>query len=122
MHSRVSWDSKYASRHRILTWSTTSAHSQAWEAGVLHRDISDSNIRIIIRDDGTTQGLLLDWDLCKYKDELANGATAISRSVKSPPSCESLCTHMNLSFAGNLGVHIRDAPNVSDPETAHSLG
>lgn len=50
--------------------SFTSAHQQAWElAGVLHRDVSSGNILIL--DDGEAcVGILNDWDMCKYKEEL----------------------------------------------------
>ncbi|KAH8100113.1 hypothetical protein BXZ70DRAFT_206800 [Cristinia sonorae] len=52
------------------------AHAGAWvDAGVLHRDISDGNIVIYINYDDptpTTTGLLIDWDLCKYRTELGN--------------------------------------------------
>ena len=47
-------------------------HRHAWEkAGVLHRDISVGNILIDVNsppDD--PRGFLIDWDLCKYKEEL----------------------------------------------------
>ena len=50
----------------------TSAHWEAYdEKGVLHRDISASNIMI---DAKTGEGLLVDWDLSKYREELHNAA------------------------------------------------
>ena len=50
-----------------------SAHWEAYdEKGVLHRDISASNIMI---DAKTGKGLLVDWDLSKYREEL-RGDTA----------------------------------------------
>ncbi|THH30018.1 hypothetical protein EUX98_g4181 [Antrodiella citrinella] len=57
------------------------AHAGAWKAGVLHRDVSDGNI--MIYEDPTTRrisGLLIDWDLCKYKEELSRGKTQKTRS------------------------------------------
>ncbi|KAJ3481126.1 hypothetical protein NLI96_g7879 [Meripilus lineatus] len=45
------------------------AHQQAWEnAGVLHRDISGANI-LITGSGVKTRGILIDWDMCKYKDK-----------------------------------------------------
>ncbi|KAJ3477495.1 hypothetical protein NLI96_g10426 [Meripilus lineatus] len=44
------------------------AHQQAWEnAGVLHRDISGANI-LITGSGAQCRGILIDWDMCKYKD------------------------------------------------------
>ncbi|KAJ3485949.1 hypothetical protein NLI96_g4578 [Meripilus lineatus] len=43
------------------------AHKAAWEkAGVLHRDISPGNI--LITENG--RGILNDWDMCKYKEDV----------------------------------------------------
>ena len=51
-----------------LTISIVSAHQQAWEkAGVLHRDISGANI-LITGSGAQCRGILIDWDMCKYKD------------------------------------------------------
>ncbi|TFY51444.1 hypothetical protein EVG20_g11000 [Dentipellis fragilis] len=48
-------------------------HRQAWElAGILHRDVSAGSIMINAE---MGEGLITDWDLCKYKDELFQGAT-----------------------------------------------
>ncbi|KAJ3485952.1 hypothetical protein NLI96_g4573 [Meripilus lineatus] len=53
------------------------AHRAAWEdAGVLHRDISSGNI--LITEDG--DGLLNDWDMSKYDDEVANLQSPAFRS------------------------------------------
>ncbi|CAL1700360.1 unnamed protein product [Somion occarium] len=50
------------------------AHSQAWrKAKVLHRDVSDNNIMItetIVDGEVTLTGILIDWDLCKYREQL----------------------------------------------------
>lgn len=66
---------------------TALAHSGAWtQANILHRDISDGNI-IIYEDPFDTAeepqsiGLLIDWDLCKYKADMSKVATQKSRSV-----------------------------------------
>ncbi|CAL1715251.1 unnamed protein product [Somion occarium] len=57
------------------------AHEQAWKkAHVLHRDISKNNMLILHGKNGT-RGLLIDWDLCKYEDEVnARTATNVNRS------------------------------------------
>ena len=50
-----------------LTHIYPTAHRDAWrKAGVLHRDISPHNILINVRNN---EGLLNDWDLCKYKED-----------------------------------------------------
>ncbi|KAI0347527.1 hypothetical protein BDW22DRAFT_536266 [Trametopsis cervina] len=52
------------------------AHKEAWEAGVLHRDISVANIMISdTGEPGKRKGLLMDWDLCKYKEDMKLEAT-----------------------------------------------
>ncbi|KZT63053.1 hypothetical protein DAEQUDRAFT_734243, partial [Daedalea quercina L-15889] len=61
------------------------AHGQAWKrASVLHRDISANNILIYsYRDDHgrlVVKGLLIDWGLCKYKEELGQPPSQGSRS------------------------------------------
>lgn len=84
------------------------AHHYAWiKAGVLHRDISDNNIVIheIERKDenGKVTGvdivaLLIDWDLCKYSDELDKGPTQKNRSV---------CTMFHLfDYGGSLCLRV----------------
>ncbi|TBU54133.1 hypothetical protein BD310DRAFT_828649 [Dichomitus squalens] len=55
-----------------------SAHRDAWEkAGVLHRDVSYNNILIYVtkNDEGKDihVGLLVDWDLSKYKEYMVPG-------------------------------------------------
>ncbi|KAJ3485960.1 hypothetical protein NLI96_g4583 [Meripilus lineatus] len=53
------------------------AHRVAWEvAGVLHRDISPANI--LITEDG--DGLLNDWDMCRYKTDPTNLQSPAFRS------------------------------------------
>ncbi|KAI0772984.1 hypothetical protein BD413DRAFT_612452 [Trametes elegans] len=48
-----------------------SAHAHAWvDAGILHRDISPSNILICEKSPGIYQGILSDWDLAKTKEQL----------------------------------------------------
>ncbi|KAI0793313.1 hypothetical protein C8Q75DRAFT_555605 [Abortiporus biennis] len=57
------------------------AHCLAWEAGVLHRDISPNNI--LIDEEATDreqQAFLIDWDLCRYRHELSQGRSQKSRS------------------------------------------
>lgn len=56
----------------ILTLTACAAHRQAWEnMELLHRDISAGNILILhyTNKNGKKRaiGMLIDWDLCKYK-------------------------------------------------------
>ncbi|KAI0701156.1 hypothetical protein C8T65DRAFT_558590, partial [Cerioporus squamosus] len=54
------------------------AHHEAWtKAKVLHRDISVGNILI---DPVTRNGILIDWDLCRFQWELALGPTEPDRT------------------------------------------
>ena len=56
-------------------------HRDAYEkAGILHRDVSMSNILIDLE---TGKAFLNDWDLCKYTDEINLGASQHARSVRS---------------------------------------
>ena len=65
----------------------SAGHCGAWtKVGVLHRDASDGNILDFIDQETETEktvirGLLIDWDLCKYKEEMGQGATQGGRSV-----------------------------------------
>ncbi|KAA1473553.1 hypothetical protein DENSPDRAFT_279655 [Dentipellis sp. KUC8613] len=53
------------------------AHEDAWcKAAVLHRDISVNNILIFEEGKGkeiSRKGILNDWDLCKYKEQMGKG-------------------------------------------------
>ena len=63
------------------------------KAGVLHRDISNGNILILVDQDAEItpkQGLLIDWDLAKYKEDLGQGATQHGRSVSALHACSHL--------------------------------
>ena len=65
------------------------AHQDAWEkAGVLHRDLSWSNILINIRATvrGTFEAFLNDWDLAKWSEDLQHEATQPGRSVSTSHS------------------------------------
>ena len=81
-----------------------SGHKVAWEKkGVLHRDISDTNV-VMVGDDG----IILDWDLCKKLRAMDKGPTSRQRSVRNIPSpmlrpvpCLTLVPiigHLDLSF------------------------
>ncbi|EKM56598.1 uncharacterized protein PHACADRAFT_194191 [Phanerochaete carnosa HHB-10118-sp] len=53
------------------------AHKRAWEnANILHRDVSVGNIMI---DSETGEGFLNDWDLCKYREDMA-----VNRAASEP--------------------------------------
>lgn len=61
-------------------------HEDAWKnAKVLHRDVSTGNIMILVdqnkASDGPARGMLIDWDMSKYVEELGKGATQHGRSV-----------------------------------------
>ncbi|TFY51767.1 hypothetical protein EVJ58_g10393 [Rhodofomes roseus] len=63
------------------------AHMKAWTEGeVLHRDISRANLLMYPyrNDDGEIEwlGLIVDWGLCKYKDELGLPQVQNTRSVR----------------------------------------
>ncbi|EKM57055.1 uncharacterized protein PHACADRAFT_92447 [Phanerochaete carnosa HHB-10118-sp] len=58
---------------RIITH-VIAAHEQAWKkAGILHRDVSHTNILI---DLATGKGILNDWDLAKYEQDMLEGVPA----------------------------------------------
>ncbi|TFY59072.1 hypothetical protein EVG20_g7925 [Dentipellis fragilis] len=58
---------------------TYESHYEAWtKAEILHRDVSDNKILIDVR---TGRGFLNDWDLCKFKSELQEGATQYDERV-----------------------------------------
>ena len=65
----------------VLTAVILSAHKAAWEeAGVLHRDVSPGNI--LITEDG--EGILNDWDMCKYKEDVVNPHSSTFKTVRFP--------------------------------------
>ncbi|KZT63787.1 hypothetical protein DAEQUDRAFT_88447, partial [Daedalea quercina L-15889] len=77
----------YANSRQLVgvIYHATLAHEQAWtQASVLHRDISVNNILIYSyrNDQGrlVVKGLLIDWGLCKYKEELGRPPSQGSRS------------------------------------------
>lgn len=62
---------------------TIVAHKQAWvKAGVLHRDISVGNVLIIDDEEKGYWGILNDWDMCKFEEELDKGPSQQARSVR----------------------------------------
>ena len=54
------------------------AHHGAYDAGVLHGDISINNILI---DLDTGEGILNDWDLAKYVSDITTGSNQLDRAV-----------------------------------------
>ncbi|KAI0091438.1 hypothetical protein BDY19DRAFT_626581 [Irpex rosettiformis] len=64
-----------------VVYSALRAHKEAWDAGILYRDISANNImRVIdqdVEDDSLVpvKAILNDWDLARHKDDLGNDAT-----------------------------------------------
>ena len=75
----------------------------AWEvAEILHRDISVGNIMINAR---TRRGLLIDWDLCKYRKELSGDAAQPGgRSVSLFLMSRDVLAHSLL--LGYLAIHV----------------
>ncbi|KAH8100064.1 hypothetical protein BXZ70DRAFT_1065138 [Cristinia sonorae] len=67
-----------------IVFDAFSAHDAAWRKGkVLHRDVSDGNIVIYVdyeHPHKRPRGLLIDWDLCKFEEELSRDSTQKSRS------------------------------------------
>ncbi|OBZ74058.1 Thymus-specific serine protease [Grifola frondosa] len=67
-------------------YAALTAHKEAWEkGGILHRDVSDGNIMICddVKDEygqRTSTAFLNDWDLAKYKHELAKTPMQKTRS------------------------------------------
>ena len=49
-------------------------------AGVLHRDVSVNNI-MILEDGVFDDGILCDWDLCKFKEQMGVGNRTPDRVV-----------------------------------------
>jgi serine/threonine protein kinase len=86
---------------------TTIAHEAAYKrCGILHCDISPSNILISENDDG---GLLIDWDLCKNVNSTEHNAR---RTVRI--GCLLICTAVLMNW--NQGTwQFMAADLVSDP-------
>ena len=63
---------------------TTIAHEAAYRrCGILHRDISPSNILISEGNESKDGGgLLIDWDLCKNVNSTEHKARCASRTVR----------------------------------------
>ncbi|GJE93732.1 hypothetical protein PsYK624_098930 [Phanerochaete sordida] len=79
------------------------AHSVAWtDAGILHRDISVGNV-MINSEDG--QGMLIDWDLCKFKADF------------NKPACEPGGMSGTWPFMSSLSLIYPEKP----PEVADDL-
>ncbi|PIL33435.1 hypothetical protein GSI_04057 [Ganoderma sinense ZZ0214-1] len=56
------------------------AHEEAYDAGIIHRDISAGNILLCMQDDGEWYGLLNDWELSKKVDSLDSEARQPDRT------------------------------------------
>ncbi|KAI0791359.1 hypothetical protein C8Q75DRAFT_876430 [Abortiporus biennis] len=73
------YESEYHLIGHLLT--VLLAHQCAWEdAEILHRDISPNNIVIVEKEPGKFIAILIDWDLCKYKEDMMKKPTQYSRS------------------------------------------
>ncbi|KAI0793370.1 hypothetical protein C8Q75DRAFT_804188 [Abortiporus biennis] len=74
---------KYANSYSLIKYLilVIIAHYRTWLAGVLHHDISLSNIMIDKDAEETNQqAFLIDWDLCRYKYQLSKGRSQKSHS------------------------------------------
>ncbi|KAI0690797.1 hypothetical protein BC835DRAFT_1521480 [Cytidiella melzeri] len=74
---------KHSSELIALVYDALIAHEEAWlKAEILHCDISTNNImRVVDQDDEkdeNVEGILNDWDLCKFKSDLGEQATQCS--------------------------------------------
>ena len=75
----------------------------AWtKANVLHRDISIGNILI---DPEPSEGMLIDWDLCRLECELASGPTEPDRTVCCLIAI-TICLMLTLHVLGHLAVAV----------------
>ncbi|TCD67815.1 hypothetical protein EIP91_011877, partial [Steccherinum ochraceum] len=106
------------------------AHMDAYNnAKILHRDISDGNIVLYeVSPGGELVGRLIDWDLCKYREELEKKPTQKSRSgtwrfisamlLNYPLRANQLADdlesfyHLLLLFALRFHRHDRSAPTL----------
>jgi hypothetical protein len=92
------------------------AHQEAWEkAGILHRDISWTNIMIDIRrsPDGALQAFLNDWDLCKWKIDETFGPTQPGRSVGNACAFEEMFRPLKPCWQGTwpyMSAHVLQYP------------
>jgi serine/threonine protein kinase len=74
---------------------TTIAHEAAYNrCGILHRDISPSNILISEENEGG--GLLIDWDLCKIVNSTEHKARCAARMVRI--ECFLICTAVLMNW------------------------
>ncbi|KAI0690803.1 hypothetical protein BC835DRAFT_161772 [Cytidiella melzeri] len=76
---------KSSSEMILVVYDALQGHEEAWtKAGILHRDISASNIMRVVdqddEDDAVVRGILNDWDLCKYESEMDKKPTQHNRS------------------------------------------
>ncbi|KAJ7693306.1 hypothetical protein B0H17DRAFT_1178970 [Mycena rosella] len=95
---------EFASSHELVqcVLNALEAHYDAWtKAHVKHRDISVSNIIIVVNDDGTTTGLLIDWELARFEDDGAYERTGTRQfmsvrlcAASSPPPARTLADEL----------------------------
>jgi serine/threonine protein kinase len=95
---------------------TTIAHEAAYtRCGILHRDISPSNILISDNYDG---GLLIDWDLCKNVNSTEHKAHCAARMVRI--ECLLVCTAVLMNW--NQGTwQFMAADLISDPTISQTF-
>ncbi|KAI0695378.1 hypothetical protein BC835DRAFT_1414894 [Cytidiella melzeri] len=69
----------------VVLFHALQGHKDAWtKAEILHRDVSVDNVLRVVdqkdEKDRNVQGILNDWDLCKYKSDMNQKATPHGRS------------------------------------------
>ncbi|KAL4243718.1 EKC/KEOPS complex subunit BUD32 [Abortiporus biennis] len=75
--------SDYKSEYLLACYiyAVLTAHQYAWEdAHILHRDISPNNIVLVETEYGDYIAILIDWDLCKYEEDMMKPPTQYNRS------------------------------------------
>ena len=97
------------------------AHEAAFDAGVLHRDISAGNIMIVDDDEPNIRGgMLIDWDLSKVIDpDESNTAHQYTRTVSKMSDAARLLSP-DIS-PGNVAVHgCGSCPTILNSPHFHS--
>ena len=82
------------------------AHQKAYEAGIIHRDISAGNILLVKDEDGDWVGMLNDWELSKKVETEVTEARQPDRTVSYAVGYFVQGRPLTRS-TGHLAVHVR---------------